>query len=220
MFTSVKKQQMVSSLSKRNLQKLSEMKRSKLSKTIKKLNYQNLIFPSFSDMEGKLVVIHFNKNYRYEGEINEYYEPHGDGNLYYPNGDFYFGEFVNGKKEGIGEYHYYDGTIYIGNWFDDVKHGEGCMISTKDGWRFNGNFAKDNFINGKFSSLKTNEDYDEELFRQKFLGIKYSSDKKSDKGSKEKYEDNVIRFSSGKCRSNNEEFTENNLIPVSKRLVF
>ena len=42
----------------------------------------------------------------YEGERNEVHERHGQGKAAYTNGDVYVGEFVIGKRSGIGTYNY------------------------------------------------------------------------------------------------------------------
>ena len=49
---------------------------------------------------------------RYEGEVNEEGEPHGQGTFYYDEGGFYSGEFVNGKAHGQGTFFYPDLDFY------------------------------------------------------------------------------------------------------------
>ena len=172
MLSTIKKQN-ITAFSISNLRKLSEIKK-KMNSAYKSLYPKNLVSLSKG---GKIIKIHFDKNYKYEGEINKNYIPNGDGNLYYPNGDYYFGEFVNGKKEGIGEYHYKDGTIYIGNWLNDLKQGEGCIINPQDKWKFNGIFSKDNFIDGKFSFFDSCNYYNNLLLKESFLKHRFSNAK-------------------------------------------
>ena len=43
----------------------------------------------------------------------------------YNNGDYYEGNFLNGKKNGVGKYIYHNGDVYEGSWLNDMKHGEG-----------------------------------------------------------------------------------------------
>jgi len=51
---------------------------------------------------------------------------HGDGKLYYSNGNLYEGSFLNGKKFGNGSFFWKStGVIYKGKWNDDKIHGEG-----------------------------------------------------------------------------------------------
>jgi len=41
------------------------------------------------------------------------------------NGDMYDGEWLKGKKHGLGTYTHKNGDKYIGSWKNDLKHGEG-----------------------------------------------------------------------------------------------
>lgn len=90
----------------------------------------------------------------YDGEVNSSSEPHGKGTKTYPNGDFYEGEWKNGKLnghgicvigkeryngdfandcfEGVGTYKYKNGALYSGEWKADKWHGEG-ILSLSDG---------------------------------------------------------------------------------------
>jgi len=58
--------------------------------------------------------------------------PHGYGTLYYPNGTFFRGNFVQNRRHGWG--HQYDATIqrdYVGEFLDDRE--EGYAIVTRIG---------------------------------------------------------------------------------------
>lgn len=50
------------------------------------------------------------------------------GELKFPNGDFYSGDFVDGKFSGFGQLVSKTGTSYIGEWLDNVPHGLGKAI--------------------------------------------------------------------------------------------
>lgn len=49
--------------------------------------------------------------------------------MLYANGDFYRGEWVNGKKEGRGlQIHQDEGVQYDGEWQNDKPHGKGKLL--------------------------------------------------------------------------------------------
>jgi hypothetical protein len=73
------------------------------------------------------------------GEFKEN-QPYGKGEVRYPNGDIYSGEWKEGRREGFGKYLtdrdmqcrayylryiYKNGNIYEGQYFNDKKHGRG-----------------------------------------------------------------------------------------------
>jgi hypothetical protein len=62
---------------------------------------------------------------RYEGNYVDG-KKHGVGKFVFPSGDVYEGEFVNNKMHGMGTYTYKKTQdIYSGEWSDDKKHGQG-----------------------------------------------------------------------------------------------
>lgn len=52
--------------------------------------------------------------------------------MLYPNGDYYHGEFINDKREGVGRYYASseNNCIYEGTWAKDEKSGEGYLIDS------------------------------------------------------------------------------------------
>ena len=70
---------------------------------------------------------------------------HGKGLFEWSNGEFYRGEFVNGKKEGEGELHMGNGRIYIGPFVNGRPHGIGIY---DNGVNFRGEME---FIDGKMN---------------------------------------------------------------------
>ena len=70
---------------------------------------------------------------KYFSENGEYYigqwsngRQHGKGKMYYKNGNIrYEGDFINGKIEGEGKYISENGEYYIGQWLSGIQHGKG-----------------------------------------------------------------------------------------------
>ena len=55
---------------------------------------------------------------------------HGNGVYLWVNGDKYEGQFIDGKKHGIGNIKYSAGEEYTGEFKNDKPHGSGeCLIS-------------------------------------------------------------------------------------------
>ena len=67
--------------------------------------------------------------------------------VFYPNGDRYFGEMKDGKRNGRGKYYFYFGGCYDGEWKDDVREGYGTSSDFMD-YVYEGEWA-DNKYNGK-----------------------------------------------------------------------
>ena len=109
---------------------------------------------SFSNnFSNQIVKIQYSLNEYYKGEINEKFIPNGFGYYFYSNKEYYFGNFVNGKREGIGTYQYKDGICYKGQWKNNKKNGEGIIKNFNNKWEFNGIFENDIPIEGKFNKL-------------------------------------------------------------------
>ena len=74
------------------------------------------------------------------GSIKEGYwkdgEQHGRGRYIY-NGDYYIGEFKEGRWDGEGTYYYKNGDRYKGKWKDNLKYGKGTYY-TKNGVKYVG----------------------------------------------------------------------------------
>lgn len=51
----------------------------------------------------------------------------GNGNYIYANGDIYIGDFVNGRRQGIGVCYYANRSEYKGRWVADMPDGRGTM---------------------------------------------------------------------------------------------
>jgi len=57
----------------------------------------------------------------------------------FPNGDYFEGTYVNGKRNGKGTYRYSDGSSYVGDYYNDLRHGQGIYIMA-DGSKYTGQF--------------------------------------------------------------------------------
>lgn len=51
----------------------------------------------------------------------------GNGIFLFPNGDIYVGDFVNGKRHGIGVCYYENRSEYRGRWMNDLPNGNGTL---------------------------------------------------------------------------------------------
>jgi hypothetical protein len=72
----------------------------------------------------------------------------GKGRNYFPNGDFYDGEFSQNKANGKGVYyHTSSGNMFSGQWKDDIRCGMGTYVYV-DGSRYTGQWI-DNRMDGK-----------------------------------------------------------------------
>ncbi|QED22876.1 MORN repeat-containing protein [Candidatus Deianiraea vastatrix] len=75
----------------------------------------------------------------YEGNF-ENDTMHGKGKLYFPNGSYYDGHWVNGKQEGKGTLLYADDySFYQGDFANGKRHGKGYYCYPNGG-RYEGNF--------------------------------------------------------------------------------
>ena len=72
---------------------------------------------------------------------------HGEGTMYYHNGDLYVGNWENDKREGKGTYTWANGAKYTGHWKNDKKNGKGTM-NWDDGCKYEGDW-KDDVRHGK-----------------------------------------------------------------------
>jgi len=73
-------------------------------------------------------------------------EMHGNGEIKWPDGRRYEGNFVNDKMHSVeGDdtipdvYEWPDGSKYIGKWKNDKQHGRGLMLNA-NGKEINGNW--------------------------------------------------------------------------------
>ena len=61
---------------------------------------------------------------------------HGYGELIWPDGKRYEGDYNMDKKHGQGTFHWPNGVSYTGSWFDGKRHGEGWQIKGQDKRKF------------------------------------------------------------------------------------
>lgn len=86
---------------------------------------------------------------RYEGQYVEG-KKQGVGKITFPNGDRYHGMWEADKFHGEGTYYYSNGDIYSGNWEKGVKQGQGVFLSKRDGSQLVGDWSKGSFVSGKW----------------------------------------------------------------------
>lgn len=100
--------------------------------------------------ERTVAVIYYPNGDVYSGEqING--RPDGNGTMLWSNGDKYIGEFKNGLLHGQGTYIWADGDRYKGEFKDDKRSGQGTMT-----WN-NGDIYKGQFFNGEMNGQGTME---------------------------------------------------------------
>jgi len=103
----------------------------------------------------------------YIGELR-YSTPNGKGKLYYKNGDIkYDGDFVKGKRHGLGKYYFSDyswfvmedkkkfffmkGDYYFGQFENDNMHGKGIIYLVDGRVKYDGDLVNNKFEgNGKY----------------------------------------------------------------------
>jgi len=61
--------------------------------------------------------------------------------LFFPQGDWHEGEYVENMRQGPGKYHWKDGRLYEGNYENDYRHGHG-IFSYPTNEQYVGNFVK------------------------------------------------------------------------------
>lgn len=59
----------------------------------------------------------------YVGSINNRQQRHGNGVLFYSNGDIYKGDWINDQKSGHGEYLFFNGNKIDGNFEENLMNG-------------------------------------------------------------------------------------------------
>lgn len=84
----------------------------------------------------------------YIGAVNDNLEKDGEGIYYYSlTGDIYYGDFLQGKKEGMCKFSFAEGDLYTGSIKDGKKDGAGTF-KWADGTSYTGSFS-DNMKNGQ-----------------------------------------------------------------------
>ena len=87
-------------------------------------------------------------------------ETSGYGIISYTNGDFYFGHWVDYKKQGDGFMVYENSTIYNGDWVDDKKEGIGFLLF-KNKTFTKGQWESDKFMEGTDMNTVTRYENDD-----------------------------------------------------------
>ena len=129
---------------------------------------------------GKYIINNSNYNYKYEGEIDG---PYANGYGRFINNEismkyegewknslkdgigiesykqnFYQGDFVNGKRNGVGEYFWEKDVFYSGEWRDNFMNGVGVYYFGKDAW-YEGSFKNNKMEGFGILNVKNNKIY-------------------------------------------------------------
>lgn len=78
----------------------------------------------------------------FKGQATDTDRPNGIGRLELENGDFYEGEFLNGKFDGKGRLVQAEGKMYEGEWKENKREGKGKEV-WPDGKLYKGKFQND-----------------------------------------------------------------------------
>ena len=99
------------------------------------------ICPSFGVKNNCSGDIRYPNGQKYSGDfVNG--QRSGKGTLSYPNGERYTGEFINDMPDGYGSYLYSDGSRYEGGYSNGQLNGQGTYIN-KNGEKFVGQYRDD-----------------------------------------------------------------------------
>jgi hypothetical protein len=71
--------------------------------------------------------------------LADLFSAEGRGQMTWPTGESYVGEFDNGARSGQGEFKYANGDTYVGEFYQDRPHGTGTLLSV--GGRYNGSWV-------------------------------------------------------------------------------
>lgn len=113
--------------------------------------------------------INYPNGEKYAGQWDENWKKSGQGKILYVTGATYSGDWSNDKKHGNGTYVWPNGKTYSGYWDNDKKTGQG-KLSLPNGDKYTGQFSDDTF-NGKGTYLWKNGDkYDGEWSNGMFNG--------------------------------------------------
>lgn len=80
----------------------------------------------------------------------------GKGILVYENGNFYEGDFKNGKFSNFGKFIFFNGDVYEGQMLENNFHGKGTY-TFQNGDQFVGTFFNGSIVRGEFTSTNGNK---------------------------------------------------------------
>ena len=96
------------------------------------------------------------QGYYYKGSVrrsNHVIEGHGE--MFWPNGDSYVGDFAFGVLAGCGEYNCADGSRYLGEFYSDQIEGPGTFTwpdgTSYEGVFYNGKIERNPIVPGKIT---------------------------------------------------------------------
>ena len=126
------------------------------------------------------------KGHRFEGFATKEGLPHGQGKMFYKTGEVFVGEFrwgervqgdmvysdgvsrytgafEKGKKSGEGRMQYRNGDVYIGEWKNGLFDGQGTYRFSQGGELFEGVYAQNCRVKGKYTYSSDGSYYDGEF---------------------------------------------------------
>jgi len=96
---------------------------------------------------------------KYDGPMQRE-QPHGSGVMPYKNGDFFKGNFKQGKRHGAGLFlHRQTGLLYKGEFRDGLFSGSGLLCMPKTGEVIEGIFDQNKLRNGRVKILYASKEF-------------------------------------------------------------
>lgn len=83
--------------------------------------------------------------------------------IYWPNGNSYIGQIIDGNRTGFGTYRFHDGEKYVGEFKEGKFHGFGVYYLK------NGDMYKGDFVDGKFQGFGTYRHYFGDTYAGQFI---------------------------------------------------
>ena len=110
-------------------------------------------------------ILYFTNGNKYIGKWKNHYRE-GQGKLIFASGEIYTGHFRKSKFNGKGTMTFPDGEKYVGQWVNDIMEGKGTYYYA-DGDRYDGNFSKGK-MNGFGKMTYTNGSVYEGLWKNNY----------------------------------------------------
>lgn len=131
------------------------------------------VYPSGAKYHGQFVkgrihgqgILYFSNGNKYIGRWKNQYRE-GQGKMIYTTGEIYIGNFQKSKFHGQGTMTFADGEKYVGQWLDDIQNGKGTYYYS-DGDRYDGMFHNGK-LNGKGRMTYNDGSYYDGLWKNNY----------------------------------------------------